>query len=838
MTSTLPITQVLPELTAALAAKNSVILSAPPGSGKTTGVPPALLNAPWLKNKKILILEPRRLATRAAAARMASLRHEKVGETVGYRVRFDNKVSKSTQIEVVTEGILTRRLQSDPELEGVGLIIFDEFHERSLHADLGLALCLDVQEGLREDLRILVMSATLDIERLAKLMPNAQKINGQGQSFPVDIHYLDHDSKENIVKTAATGVKRAIAEQDGDILVFLPGGGEIRTVANNLATFAKEEQIQLHPLYGDLPLKAQNAAIQPDPNNKRRVVLATSIAETSLTIDGIKTVIDTGWARRPQFDANSGLSRLQTVRLSKASADQRAGRAGRTSPGVCYRLWSLHTQQGLVEHLPPEIFEADLTPLALQLAQWGVKEPSTLRWPDPPPSAALTQARNILTDLEALDPQGNITDTGKEMAQLPLHPRLAHMLIIANRTGCSDIACRIAALLSERDPFINKNSADIEERLRILNVFEKEGDGPVRAIGGDPDRCRRILQAAGQWRRLLSKTSAGNKEDITPGGLLSLAYPDRIGRQRAINQPTYLLANGRAAKLRDHDPLSREPWLVAAELDAGLREGRIFLAAPITLNEIEELHRHRISEEDIVRWDEQRGAATAQRCRMLGNLTLAESTTAKPDPELIKKAMLEGIRQMGINCLPWDDATRELQARVRSLQSWQPDGKWPDISDEFLMENLEEWLSPWLDRISRKDQLKQLKLTEIFLSLLDWPMPQRLNDEAPTHITVPSGSRVRLQYQIDGAPPVLAVRLQELFGLADTPTICQGKIKVMLHLLSPARRPMQVTQDLRGFWDRTYPEVKKELAGRYPKHHWPDDPWSAQATSRIKKKKH
>ena len=831
----LPINKVLPQLATALAEHRRLILSAPPGSGKTTGIPPALLAAEWLGDKKILMLEPRRLATRSAAARIASLLHEKVGQTAGYQIRFENKTSKNTRIEIVTEGILTRRLQSDPELTGIGLIIFDEFHERNLHGDLGLALCLDVQEGLRDDLRILVMSATLDVEQLTALMPDAPVITGDGQSFPVDIHYLDREPESDLISLAANAVRRAIDEQTGDILIFLPGSGEIRRVAGNLAALAKEKNLRIHPLYGDLPLNAQNEAIQPDPNGNRRVVLATSIAETSLTIEGITTVIDTGWARRPRFDANSGLSRLQTIRTSKASADQRAGRAGRTAPGVCYRLWSQHTQAGMVGHLLPEILETDLAPLALQLAQWGVHDPTSLRWPDPPPPGPLAQARKILTELEALDEQGRITKTGQAMAQLPLHPRLAHMLIVANHAGCGETACRLAALLSERDPFINQGSADIEERLRLLKIFENDGDGPVRTLGGDPDRCRRILQAAGQWLRLLPKSTG--KNEITPGGLLSLAYPDRIGRQRAQNQPTYLLANGRAAKLRAHDPLVREPWLVAAELDAGLREGRIFLAATITLDEIEELHRHRIRDEEMVRWDEQREAVTAQRCRMLGNLALAETATAKPDPELIKKAMLDGVRQMGINCLPWDDAARDLQARILSLRYWQPEAKWPDVSDKFLMETLEEWLAPWLDRTSRKEQLKQLNVAEILVTRLDWPMQQRLNDAAPTHLTVPSGSRVRLQYQPDGAPPVLAVRLQELFGLADTPTVCNGKVQVMLHLLSPARRPMQVTQDLRGFWDRTYPEVKKELAGRYPKHHWPDDPWSAQATAKAKRRK-
>ncbi len=834
--SDLPIAGVLPELTAALAEQNCVILSAPPGSGKTTGVPPALLDAPWLGGKSILILEPRRLAARAAAARMAALRAEKVGETVGYRVRFENLVSKNTRIEVVTEGILTRRLQGDPELAGVGLVIFDEFHERSLHADLGLALCLDVQGGLRDDLRILVMSATLDVERLAILMPEAKRISGHGQSFPVEVRYLDRDRQESIVDLAVTGIRSAVAEATGDILVFLPGGGEIRRVASALAAIAKEHALQIHPLYGDLPLKAQNAAILPDPAGRRRVILATSIAETSLTIDGIHTVIDTGWARRPQFDANSGLSRLQTVRSSKASADQRAGRAGRTGPGVCYRLWSLHTQQGLVPHLAPEILETDLTPLALQLAQWGVSDAASLRWPDPPPAGALAQARGILAELAALDQRGNITVAGKEMARLPLHPRLAHMLVAAGHRGEADIACRLAALLSERDPLKNSPSADIDERLHLLRIFEADGPAATRAMGGDPDTCRRILQAAGQWLRLLPSSASGVGKGCSPGALLSLAYPDRIGRQRSANNPAYLLANGRAARLRDHDPLGRNPWLVAAHLDAGISEGKIYLAAPITLPEIEEFHPQRIRQRQETCWDDKKEAVIASNRRTLGGLLLVESPLINPDPAEIRIAMEEGIRRMGINCLPWNGAARELQARILSLRAWRPGDNWPDVSDEALLATIGDWLAPWLDRISRREQLQQLNLAEILSGLLDWARRQQLDADAPTHLVVPSGSRVRLQYS-PGEPPVLAVRLQELFGLADTPTVCRGQIEVLLHLLSPARRPMQVTRDLRGFWDRTYPEVKKELAGRYPKHHWPDDPWAATATARVKSRR-
>ncbi|MDH5297435.1 MAG: ATP-dependent helicase HrpB [Desulfobulbaceae bacterium] len=832
----LPINAILPELTKALARNNRLILSAPPGSGKTTGVPPALLGEPWLKDKKILILEPRRLAARSAAGRMADLRNEQVGDTVGYRVRFDNKVSERTRIEVVTEGILTRMLQSDPELAGVGVVIFDEFHERSLHADLGLALALDAQEGLRDDLRLLVMSATLDLDRLRALLPTAELLVGEGRSFPVEIRHLDRDPDPDLVRLAASGIRTALAEQRGDILAFLPGAGEIRKVAATLAGLAKEQGILLHSLYGDMPLAAQSAAILPDTAGRRRVVLATSIAETSLTIDGITTVVDCGWARRPRFNGNSGLSRLETVRISSAAADQRAGRAGRVGPGVCYRLWSKHTQQGLVPHLEPEIRETDLTSLALQLAHWGVNDPSALRWLDPPPPTSLAHGRAILQELEALDPQGRITSLGKEMARLPLHPRLAHMLLVGARAGGPRPACQLAALLAERDPLRNSSGpreTDLDKRLRLLRVFQEEGPAAARALGGDPDLCRRILQAAEQWLRLLPKGNAKKAPPLSAGGLLSLAYPDRIGQQRAANSHAFLLANGRGARLPNHDSLCSQPYLVAAELDAGTIEGRIFLAAPISLDEIETLHRRRIHATRSIQWDSRPQAVAARSSRRLGSLVLDSAPLKNPDPEEIRQAMLDGIRQLGIIALPWDTAARELQARLIALGHWHPDEGWPAVDDGSLLATLAHWLGPYLDRISRRDQLKQLDLATILKGMLDWPRLQRLDQGAPTHLQVPSGSRVRLQYN-NGEPPVLAVRLQELFGLADTPTVCWGEVQVVLHLLSPARRPIQVTRDLRGFWDRTYPEVKKELQGRYPKHHWPDDPWSATATARAK----
>ncbi len=828
----LPITPLLPRLAATLADHCQVILAAPPGSGKTTGVPPALLAAPWLRDKKIIILEPRRLAARAAAGRMAELAGEAVGETVGYRIRFEQRVSARTRIEVVTEGILGRMLQADPELADVGLVIFDEFHERSLHADLALALAIDVQKGLRDDLRILIMSATLDMAGLAALLPEAAQLAGEGRAFPVEIRYLDRDQDDDPVRIAAGGVARALAEQPGDLLVFLPGGGEIRRLAALLAA-AGDPDLRVHPLYGDLPRAAQNAAIRPDPAGHRRVVLATSIAETSLTLDGVTTVVDTGWTRRPRLDPNSGLSGLATVRVSKAAADQRAGRAGRTGPGVCYRLWSRHVQQGLVEHLAPEIAEADLAPLALQLAHWGVADAEALTWLDPPPRPALARARALLADLDALDHQGRITALGRQMAALPLHPRLAHMLLAAD-AGQNPLACRLAAILAERDPLKGGGrSVDIEERLRLLQVFEAEGSEAVRARNGDPDLCRRLLQAATQWRRLLPRAATA-APPLSPGALLSLAYPDRIGQRRGASTATFLLANGRAARLPPHEPLAASPLLVAPQLDLGATEARIFLAASLSVPELRELHGHRIVRQETVTWEPRQEAVRACRQERLGALVLAETALAHPDREQIRAALLAGIGELGLACLPWDKPARELQARIASLRAWQPETTWPDVSDQALLATLAEWLGPYLDGISRREQLRSLDLAAILRDRLPWPLPQRLDDDAPTHLAVPSGSRIRLQYQPDGGPPVLAVRLQELFGLADTPTVCGGRIEVVLHLLSPAQRPIQVTRDLRGFWDHTYPEVKKELAGRYPKHHWPDDPWSAQATARAK----
>ena len=834
----LPIQAILPQICAALGNATALVLQAPPGAGKTTGVPLALLNEPWLAGQTILLLEPRRLAARAAAARMAGQLNEAVGQTVGYRIRFDSQVSRQTRIEVLTEGLLTRRLQRDPALEGVGLVIFDEFHERSLHADLALALCLDSQRGLREDLRILVMSATLDGAAVASLLGDAPIISSEGRAYPVSRHYSPRDpERRDGLNAVVRVVLNALADQHGDVLVFLPGSAEIRQTLRRLEAESACAGLALTPLYGDLPGADQQRAIEPDRAGRRKVVLATPIAETSLTIAGVTVVVDAGWTRIPRFDPRSGLTRLETVRISAAAAEQRAGRAGRLGPGVCYRLWSEATQQRLRPHRSAEILEADLAPLALELAQWGVSDPNALAWLDPLPPGALAQARQLLTELEALDDQGRITPTGQDLAALPAHPRLAHLLRRGAALGHGALAADLAALLEERDllrgdhPF----GSDLSARLDALRSFRRDGRNGAARWQADPAACARIEQSAQRWRRLLRAASSSvEPNDAAVGLLLALAYPDRIARRRDGGADRYQLANGRGARLNPGDPLLGQDWLVAAHLDAGATEGRIWLAAPVQAADLETHLAARIQPVQEVVWDERQAAIAAYRERRIGALTLSSAPLTDADPELVRQAMLTGIQQLGLDSLPWTRELREQQARLLSLRHWFPDDGWPDMSDDWLTAHLEEWLSPWLDGIRRRDHLPKLDLAAALHGLLDHRLRARLNEWAPTHLQVPSGSRVRVQYA-PGEPPVLAVKLQELFGLADTPRIAEGRIAVTLHLLSPAQRPIQVTQDLRGFWERTYAEVKKELKGRYPKHPWPDDPWTAPPTRRIQR---
>jgi ATP-dependent helicase HrpB len=854
---TLPINAVLPELRRALAAHACAVLQAPPGAGKTTLVPLALLDEPWLKGKSIVMLEPRRLAARAAASRMSELRGESVGELVGYRIRFDSKVSKATRIEVLTEGILTRRLQNDPALEGVGLVIFDEFHERHLHADLALALCLDSQRGLRDDLKILVMSATLDGAAVSRLLNGAPIVTSEGRSYPVDVQYLARDPEGRLPDVVAQAIQRALAGHDGDVLAFLPGAWEIRRTQSHIEGALKNSNVDIYPLYGDLPWEQQERAIRPGgTQGRRKVVLATPIAETSLTIDGVRVVVDSGYARVPQFDPKSGLSRLVTQRISRASAEQRAGRAGRTAPGVCYRLWSETTQRGLIPQAIPEIRSADLVPLALELSAWGVHDASRLAWLDPPPAASLAQARDLLVELDALDEQGRITTAGRAMAQLPLHPRLAHMLRAAEKMQHGALACDIAALISERDILMGeaRRSCDLTERLDVLRVFRQQGRKGAEARGGrsrhpasrdtgasmhgaDANGCARVDQAARQWRRLIgARDEATGFDPDDAGQLLALAYPDRIAQQRAPNGPAYLLANGRGARLPEWEIRLRQPLLVAATLDAGEGEGLIYLAATLRAETLPTLMPGHVKSEEEVRWDAEQQIVVARRVERLGALVLDSAPLKKADPAKLRTAMLEGVRRLGLDVLPWTDDARQWQARVLSMRQWFPEESWPDVSDSALAATLDDWLAPYLDGITRRDHLARLDLPAILKARLDWKQGQQLDSDAPAHIAVPSGSQLKLEYK-PGESPVLAVKLQEMFGLADTPRIARGRVPVTLHLLSPARRPIQVTQDLKGFWERTYAEVKKELKGRYPKHPWPDDPWNAAPTARAKRRR-
>ena len=811
------------------------MLAAPPGSGKTTIVPLELLEEPWLAGKKILILEPRRLAARAAAARMASLLGEKVGQTVGYQIRFDRQISPTTRIEVLTEGILTRRLQNDADLSDTGLIIFDEFHERSIHADLSLALCLDLCQ-LKEDLRLLVMSATLDTAPLATLLGGVPVITSAGKSFEVKIEYLEREPTGRISAATALGVRRVLTSQTGDVLVFLPGTGEINEVQRLLSTETACRNILIAPLFGDLSQDDQDRALLPDPHGRRRVILATSIAETSLTITGIGCVVDSGWSRRPRFDPGNGLSRLTTIRVSKAAAHQRAGRAGRLGPGYCLRLWSKATHHGLVPFHPPEILETDLAALALDLALWGITDPNELRWLDPPRSGPYQQALELLRSLAAINAAGHITATGRLLAALPLHPRLGHMLLMARTIGQAPLACDLAALLSERDPLRRDNSnpsADLGIRVQLLELWRSKGDGAVNLEGGDPNICRRIDRAARQWLQLIKDTN-GPRDPGCIGTLLVSAYPDRIARSRPQERGRYLLASGRGALLSPADPLATNEFLVVPQLDAGHKEGRIFLAEAVELSELQRDHRSLILETEEVCWDEATARVTATRRLSLGAIVIEERPLAKVDPEAVRQALLEGIRRMGLTCLPWDRESRQYQARILCLRSLQPQSDWPDVSDNLLVKDL-QWLEPYLNGLSKAEQLRQIDLVNIFKAMLGWERQQHLEHDAPSSFLVPSGSKIRIEYRLD-EPPLLAVRIQEMFSLARTPKICNGKMVLLLHLLSPARRPIQITSDLAGFWQRSYPEIKKELKGRYPKHFWPDDPLSAEATRGVKRK--
>ena len=823
----LPIADVVGEVRAALAGHPLVLLQAPPGAGKSTALPLELLGEAWLAGQKVLVLQPRRVAARAVAARLAAGLGEDVGGTVGYRVRFESRVSPATRIEVVTEGILTRRLQRDPELAGVGLVVLDEFHERSLNADLALALLREVQGALRDDLRVLVMSATLDESLPARM--GVPFIRSEGRAFPVDVRYLPADPTGRVEDTVAAAVRRALEENEGDILAFLPGMREIRGAAGKLA----DVDAVVLPLYGDLPVREQSRALVPDPAGRRKVVLATNIAETSLTIQGVRVVIDGGLSRSQVFDPGSGLSRLVTDRVTRDAATQRAGRAGRLGPGVAYRLWSERTQALLPAARPPEMLEADLAPLTLELAQWGTPDPTSLLWLDAPPAPRVQAARELLTGLSALDDTGRVTLEGSRLLDFPTHPRLAHLL----STGANGaLAADVAALLEERDPFPAGSGVDLSERVSALRAWRRGGPGR-----GDTSVLERIERLSKQWRKILNVPPDDTEPDhLEVGTLVSLAYPERVALARegasGLAQGRFLLASGQGAVLPEGDALAGARALAVAHLDAGSAgwgqaEGRIFLAAPLDLSTLEARARWA----DAVRWDSRTGTLVAQQEQRVGALVLDTRPLRDLPAGKRVEALASAVRGEGLHLLNFTPEAAQFRARVDSLRHWRGED-WPDLSDAGLLATLEDWLGPHLHGVRTRDDLARVNLLPALQSLLPWDKARELDDLAPMHLTVPSGSRIRLEYRPGGQSPILAVKLQELFGLADTPTVNAGRTPVLLHLLSPAGRPVQVTQDLRSFWNSSYFEVRKDLRGRYPKHPWPDDPWAHEPTRFTKKR--
>ncbi len=837
---TLPIDHILPELLHTMSVVPNVVLHAPPGAGKTTRVPLALLDIIPSSSGRIVMLEPRRLAAVSAARWMARTLGEDVGQTVGYAIRFDNRVSACTRIEVVTEGILTRRIQNDPLLDGVAMIIFDEFHERSIHADLGLALCLDVQRQVRPDLKILVMSATLEGEPISRLMCNAPIVSSTGKSFPVREVYLEEAARVPLAVRTSTAIRRALEETEGDVLVFLPGAGEIRSIASRLAEFGISEMgIGVHQLYGDLPFDEQQRAILP--GSHRKVVLATSIAETSLTIEGVRVVIDSGLSRRLRFDPASGMNRLVTMRESRASAEQRKGRAGRLAPGVCYRMFSRHAFGAMTPHTQPEIMGTDLSALLLELAAWGIKDPLELSWLDPPPESALTAARDLLVELAALDGAGRITPDGSAMAHLPLHPRLACLILRSQETGCAGLGCDLAALLSERDivrrgpqaAYEQVHTLDFSDRVELLHEWRNTGRvAPIADLAG----LKAVERVSRQLLRLMGGTSksasvAVASENIT--NLLLPAFPDRVAMLREGEDGRYLLANGRGARLSGTGRGKPSKWLLAISVDGGdQREGIIHLAEPLTEAGLRDALGQRIAQKEVIEWDCSEGRVVASREERLGALRLSSSPFI-PAPDNLLPVVVQAVRDSHLVLLSRDEQFVQLQARVLLLRRAIPEDDWPDLSDVALLESLDEWLAPHLHGIRTAQGLAGLKTADVVRGLLDYNQQRLLDELAPTHLVVPSGSRIRLDYAA-GNTPVLAVKLQELFGLAETPTVARGRVAVLLHLLSPAGRPLQVTQDLKGFWDGSYHQVKKEMKGRYPKHPWPDDPWSEAPTRRAK----
>jgi ATP-dependent RNA helicase HrpB len=825
----LPIEPLIPRILQELEQRGTLVLQAPPGAGKTTRVPLALAAAPFLAGRSILVLEPRRLAARMAARHMATGLREVVGDTVGYRVRMDSRVGPRTRVELVTDGLFLRRLQDDPGLDGVGCVVFDEFHERGLGGDLALALTLESRAALNPALRLVVMSATLDAAPVAALLGDAPIVTSEGRAHPVETRYLGRALPGHVEAGVAQAIGNALAQEQGSVLAFLPGAREIRRVAAHLADADLGPNVIVAPLYGDLAAREQDAAVAPAPPGQRKVVLASAIAETSLTIEGIRIVIDSGLARVPRYDPRSGMTRLETVRASQATADQRRGRAGRLGPGVCIRLWTEPDQRARTPHPVPEILAADLTPLALELAVWGAGDGRNLAFLDPPPAGALAQARDLLAQLGALDPQGRPTAHGHAMARLGLHPRLAHMILASAARGLGRLASETAAILGERDLFrgaTNERDADLRVRIAVLRGEHAESVDRTAL-----NQARALSQ---QWMRLAKAERASSVDDLNRlGEIVALAYPDRIAQARGDAVGQFRLTSGRGAFVPPTDALAAEPFLAVAALDGDARSARIFLTAPLDRAAIEEQFADRFEEKEEIAWDTRSESVVATQERRLGALVLERKPITAPDPQALARAMADGIRQLGLSALPWTVDARALQARLSFLRRLDPEA-WPDVSEAALAAEPLAWLGKHLDGITRRSHLARIDVGAALLDRLDWKQRRDLDRLAPTHIEVPTGRSVTIDYS--GEAPVLAVKLQEMFGARTTPTVADGRVPILIHLLSPAGRPVQVTRDLEGFWRNGYAAVRAELRGRYPRHPWPDDPLTAPPTKSVKRR--